>query len=71
MRMIVAGVPREYADEYAIRLMEQGRAIPAPIPAPIFSASVADAAETQQEAPEAAETQQEAPEKSKTTKRRK
>ena len=65
MRMIVAGVPREYADEYAIRLMEQGKAIPAPIPAPIFSAPVADAAETQQEAPEAAKPQQEAKPKSK------
>lgn len=30
MRVIVAGVPQEYADEFAIRLMEQGRAIPAP-----------------------------------------
>lgn len=68
MRMIVAGVPREYADEYAIRLMEQGRAIPAPLPAPIFYAPVADAAETQQEAPEAAKPQQEAKPK---TKRRK
>lgn len=65
MRMIVAGVPREYADEYAIRLMEQGRAIPAPLPAPIFSAPVADAAETQQEAPEAAKTQREAKQKTK------
>ena len=65
MRMIVAGVPREYADEYAIRLMEQGRAIPAPLPAPIFSAPVADAAETQQEAPEAAKTQREAKPKTK------
>ena len=65
MRMIVAGVPREYADEYAIRLMEQGRAVPAPLPAPIFSAPVADAAETQQKAPEAAKTQREAKTKTK------
>jgi len=40
MNVIIAGVPREYADEYAIRLLEQGRAIPAPpvvpeIPVPV------------------------------------
>lgn len=41
MRVIIAGVPREYADAYALRLMEQGRAIPAPpevpeIPVPVM-----------------------------------
>ncbi len=41
MRVIIAGVPREYADAYALRLMEQGRAIPAlpevpEIPVPVM-----------------------------------
>lgn len=30
MRVIIAGVPQEMADEYAMRLLEQGRAVPAP-----------------------------------------
>lgn len=41
MKVIIAGVPREYADAYALRLMEQGRAIPAPhevpeVPVPVM-----------------------------------
>lgn len=34
MRVIVAGVQQEVADEYAARLIEQGKAIPAPPTAP-------------------------------------
>lgn len=30
MRVIIAGVPQEVADDYAARLIEQGKAIPAP-----------------------------------------
>lgn len=31
MRVIYAGVPQEVPDSYALRLIEQGKAIPAPI----------------------------------------
>lgn len=30
MRIIIAGVPQEMADSYALRMIEQGKAIPAP-----------------------------------------
>lgn len=30
MRVIIAGVPTDMADEYAARMIEQGKAIPAP-----------------------------------------
>ena len=33
MRVIIAGVPTDMADEYAARMIEQGKATPAP-PAP-------------------------------------
>lgn len=50
MRVIIAGVPEDMADDYAARLIEQGKAIPAP---PISPAPMA--------APEAETPKAEAP----------
>ena len=50
MKVIIAGVPEDMADDYAARLIEQGKAIPAP---PISPAPMA--------APEAETPKAEAP----------
>ena len=41
MKVLIGGIPQEYADGYAARLMEQGRALPAP---PVPPAPKADKA---------------------------
>ncbi len=43
MKVIIAGVPREIADSYAARMIEQGKAIPAPPPPPVPRAEYAPA----------------------------
>ena len=35
MRVIIAGVPQDMQDDYARRLIEQGRALPAPCVKPV------------------------------------